>query len=157
MCGTKTLNRLHSQGHTDRIGCSSVCCPLEAGTLGAHRWAFDWITGFAVEGTRIMQALLISEFAGGARHCRFEGLKVRELKHRMQNRHPRCLGVPPAAVSCLFLVKPLIQVSGFAVNGLFQGRECRPPQRPHHFTQIMADIPDTSKCRRNVGENTVSV
>jgi hypothetical protein len=48
---------------TDRADCSSLRCPLEAGTVGAHRRAFDRIAGSGVEGTRILQILSEGEFA----------------------------------------------------------------------------------------------
>jgi hypothetical protein len=56
---------------TTRTGCSSTHCPsrssnqpLDMGNMEAHRRAFDRITGSGVEGTRILQVLLASEFAG---------------------------------------------------------------------------------------------
>ena len=56
---------------TTRIGCSSTHCPsrssnqpLDVGNMEAHRWAFDRITGSGVEGTKILQVLSASEFAG---------------------------------------------------------------------------------------------
>jgi hypothetical protein len=56
---------------TGRVGRSAMHCPLEKGTTGTRRWAFDRIAGSAVEGTRILQVLATSELAGdtGPRFC----------------------------------------------------------------------------------------
>jgi hypothetical protein len=57
---------------TGHVGCSSMHCPLEKGTTGTRRRAFDRIAGSAVEGKRILQVLSTSELAGGTgpRFCR---------------------------------------------------------------------------------------